>query len=231
MKRLLFLIIMTLLVASSSVASATVTETYGDFSLMFSRSAGQYWSGNQVGGQWAWSPQSSQESWIGWGNPATWPPAYHERFLLSGDWVYVDGWWDNNTYYKIQTSSEWTANDTNCLNRTYLSTGAQHYVKWTVPSSSYCVHAEGIITEMSTGHITTYRHDQKWSRQDVCANPYNASRPCLIQTESWWDDNNSPFQLKLTRSGSIGKGVGMAWNIRQTFPSVWNSDLRYWWGW
>src|SRR5947208_15399692 len=107
MKRTIQIIILSMVMLFSMGSAAhTTTDTYDTYARMFARSAGQYWSGTQVGGQWAWRPQNTSESWIYWGDPAAWPPTYHERFIHIDDWVYLDGWWDNNTYYTDRTTSE-----------------------------------------------------------------------------------------------------------------------------
>jgi len=226
---LTFLLILVIFAPSRAFG---VTETYGDYSMMFSRSAGQYWTGNQVGGQWAWSPQSFTESHIYWGNPVTWPPAYHERFIVVGDWVTLDGWWDNGTYYKVNTTTEWQG-DFNCSTSiTPLPTGgAQHYTHWTIPANGYCLFAVGTITEQSTGNVVHFQHKQTWTKSASCLNAFNPSRPCLIQSEQWSDDHGTPLTQKLARSSTIAKGIGMAWHINQTYPSNWYTDLKYNWMW
>ncbi|WP_238175342.1 hypothetical protein [Kribbella pratensis] len=49
-------------------------ETYAQYSLMFEKSAGQYFAGGTAAGQWAWTPLSTTESDISWGDPKAWPP-------------------------------------------------------------------------------------------------------------------------------------------------------------
>jgi hypothetical protein len=56
--------------AVAAPMTARAAENYGDYSLMFKRSAGQYKVGRWAG-QWAWSPQSATASDISWGDPAT----------------------------------------------------------------------------------------------------------------------------------------------------------------
>lgn len=226
-----FVLCATMLFGVTAAAQGATSDTYDTYSRMFARSAAQYWSGNQVGGQWAWSPQSSTESWIYWGDPATWPPAYHERFLRVGDWVMLDGWWDNGTYYTDRVSSEYqAASDCTSARVTLPVGGAQHYTHWTIPAAAYCLYAEGTISEQSTGNSFHYRHKQIWST-GICANAYNPAVACLTQHEEWSDDHGSPMTLRLIRDGALGKGYGPAWNIRQTYPSVWSADTRYAWTW
>jgi len=220
-----------MLFGMGAAAAQATPDTYDTYARMFTRSAGQYWSGNQVGGQWAWSPQNSNESWISWGDPATWPPAYHERFIHSGDWVMLDGWWDNGTYYTVTTTTEWQANSDCATGKVFLPAGQQHYTHWTIPASAYCLYAEGTITEQSSGNSFSFQHKQIWSLQASCANAYNSPLPCLKQHEDWWDNRTSAMTLRLSRDGYLGKGYGPAWNIRQTYPSVWSADGRYGWNW
>ena len=47
----------------------------------------------------------------------------------------------------------------------------------------------------------------------------------------WWDDNGHPYGLQLDRTQYIARGLGMAFEIRQTYPSAWLADGRYYWTW
>lgn len=210
-------------------------ETWGDYSRMFERSAGQYWSQSAVDGQWTWDPKSATESHISWGHPSAWPPPYVERFIRDGDWVRLDGWWDNGTYYTLRTAAEWTA-DADCkTNRTALAAdGSQRYVRWVVPTASYCLFAVGTVTEGSSGKVVAFAHEQVWSREP-CANSHLGTRACLKQVERWWDDNASPWREKVSRSQHIGKGVGMTYLITSYQPGTTKitstSSLKYAWTW
>lgn len=233
MKRLIAIALVMLVslpgVACATTKRATTTELYTDYSMMFSRSAGQYWSSGSVAGQWAWAPQSSTESWVYWGSPAAWPPAYHERFLLSGDWVMLDGWWDNGHYYTDRTTTEYQA-DANCsTNKINLPLGSQHYTHQTIPAASYCLYAEGVITESVSGLSEHYKHQQVWSLAGSCSNAYQPAKPCLRQDEQWSDDSTGVMMLKVNRSGYQAKGAGLAWKITQSYPAAWSADLRYEW--
>jgi hypothetical protein len=222
------------LMAPAGPASAA-TENYGDYSLMFQQSAGQYFAGDQVAGQWAWRPTSATESQISWGDPATWPPAYHEHFVKRGDWVLLDGWDDNGTYYTLRVTSE-QIGDRNCNNLTSVPSdgGLQHYVRWTTPSTAYCLKAWGVITEQSSGKTVDFGHTQIWSPPAGCSNPYYGSQTCITQWESWWDNHGAPgtaITRKLDRTAQIARGIGMGFTIAQTYPSNWSSALRYNWTW
>jgi hypothetical protein len=210
-------------------------DTYGDFSRMSVRSAGQYWSGGQVAGQWTWSPQSAGESRISWGDPASWPPDYAEKFIHSGDWVVLDGWSGNGTYYTLRVTQE-LLGDANCNNLRPVPSdgGRQHYVRWAIQPQAYCLKAWGTITEQSSGKVVDFGHTQIWYPSAGCGNPYYAAQTCIKQWESWWDNNGSPgapITRKLEREQLIARGIGMAFHIQQWFPSSWTADLRYYWNW
>jgi hypothetical protein len=60
--------------ARPSDAASVAGENYGQYSLMFEKSAGQYWAGGAAAGQWAWTPLTATTSDISWGDPKAWPP-------------------------------------------------------------------------------------------------------------------------------------------------------------
>ena len=213
---------------------AATTDTWGDYSQMFSRSAGQYYSGNQVGGQWAWSPQSATVSDISWGDPATWPPQYAERFIKSGNWVLLDGYSSGagQPVTQVQRVTSEKMGDATCNNMVPLAPdgGRQHYVQWSIPSKGYCLEAVGTITG-TNGTVVNFRHRQQWAAPAACSNAFIRNRTCISQHEQWWDDNGHAYGLQLDRSGYLAKGLGMAFKIRQTYPSIWSADGRYYWNW
>jgi hypothetical protein len=233
------------LTLSSAVPAMAATETFGAYSRIFERSAGQYWAGTQVGGQWAWSPQSSVESRISWGDPAKWPPIYSEQFILSGDWLMLTGYFDNNTYYKIATTQDWTASGTDCsgTKTTYPLGGGEHYVRWTIPTATgYCVFTEGTITEQLSEKVVHFRHEQLWYPPAPCpANPFiTAAAVCIKHTERYSDDKPGSWGVRLLRSGWSARGYGYAWRIENynmaanpVSPGVatWRADGRYYWSW
>ena len=225
-----------LLASCGAPAHAAAAPTWGSYSMMLTGgvaghgAAGQFWSGDQAGGKWEWDTISTTEAHVYWGDPAKWPPSYHEQFIRSGDWVTLPGWFDNGTFYAVKTSVEWQAAADCRTGRTYLPTGGpQHYVRWTVPGTTYCLYAEGTITEQSTGTIVHFVHQQVWSPPAACGtNAYGLTAPsCISQWESWSDDNGAPMRLKLERTATLAQGLGMNFRIRQTFPSVWGADLRW----
>jgi hypothetical protein len=221
--------------AGSEVPAQAAGRTFDDFARMSVRSAGQYWSGNQVGGQWAWNPQSAGESQISWGNPAKWPPSYAEAFVHVGDWVLLDGWADNGTYYTVRVAQE-QIGDGKCVGMESLPSDGrrQHYVRWNVPAQAYCLKAWGTITEQSSGKVVDFGHTQIWSPPSACANAYFSGQTCIRQWESWWDNRGAPgtpIVRKLERDQYLARGVGMAFIIQQYFPTPWRADLRYNWSW
>jgi hypothetical protein len=238
------LVVVGVLTAASAPAipaAAATAPVYGDYSMMLvgAGAAGQFWSGDQAGGKWEWDTVSATESRISWGDPAKWPPTYHEQFIrqtdAAGDWVRLPGWFDNGVFYKIQTTTEWQAAADCRTGRTFLPNGgAQHYVRWTIPSSAYCLYAEGDVIEQTlagalTGNTIHFVHQQVWSPPVACpSDAYGLTAPsCISQWESWSDSSGTPLQVKLERTDVLARGLGPAWNIRQTYPSVWGADLRW----
>lgn len=241
------LVVVGVLTAASAPAipaAAATSPVYGDYSMMLTGgsaghgAAGQFWSGDQAGGKWEWDTISATEAHVYWGDPAKWPPTYHEQFVhqadASGDWVVLPGWFDNGTFYKIQTTMEWQSAADCRTGRTYLPIGGpQHYVRWTIPAAAYCLYAEGTITEQSTNKVMTFVHQQVWSPPAACpGDAYGLTAPsCISQWESWSDSIGTPLQLKLERTDVLAWGLGPTWNIRQTFPLVnggpWGADLRW----
>lgn len=80
--------------AGTSSGGTIAAESYGQYSLMFQRSAAQYWAGGAAAGQWAWTPRSATTSDISRGDPKAWPPKSAERFIHSGVWVHLAGYND-----------------------------------------------------------------------------------------------------------------------------------------
>jgi hypothetical protein len=169
-----------------------------------------------------------------WGDPNAWPPTYHEQFMLDGDWVTLPGWFDNGTFYTITTTSEWQAAADCRTGRTFLPTGGpQHYVHWNTPVTSYCLYAEGTIKEESTGKLMHFVHQQVYTPPAACGtNAYGNTAPsCITQWESWSDDRGTPLTLKIERTNTLAQGIGENFRIRQTFPSVWGADVRWYRRW
>jgi hypothetical protein len=215
-------------------ASATAGENYGQYSQMGARSAGQYWADGRAGGQWTWKPLSGTTSEASWGDPASWPPDYAEKFVHTNGWLMLDGWRSNGTYYRVRVTKE-QIGDAKCGNlSTFATSGQQHYVKWDIPSQAYCLKAWGTITEESSGKVIQFGHTQIWSPPAPCSNQYISGQTCIKQWESWWDnkeDRSGPITRKLDRDQYIARGKGMAFSIRQYFPSEWRADARYYWTW
>ncbi|TKG58905.1 hypothetical protein [Prauserella endophytica] len=185
---------------------------------MFQRAAGQAYNGETPVSQWAWEPQSPTESLIRWGTPQDWDTdtdPYKEKFVHDGDWVYLEGWYDNQTFWRLEVT-QWIS-DYDCkTNRQKLPPGRQAYVKWQVPAAGtengYCLFAQGTIVDDRWGIRVMYAHQQKWSAGTV-STKYFGTIPALKQNEVWWDDRGSEFRVKLRRDCYIGKGKGMALRI------------------
>lgn len=221
--------------SSAEDAEPAQAETYADYSMLFERSAGQFWADGQAGGQWAWDPQSDDESHISWGDPQAWPPSYGEEFVHDGDWLMLEGWHDNGTFYRLDLTTE-RIGDAQCDDMRDLPVdgGGQHYVQWQIPDEAYCLEATGVIVEESSGIEIDFSHTQIWSPPAPCSNDYYTDQTCIKQWESWSDNNGSPdepAELKLERDQYIAKGIGMAFEIEQTFPTPWSADLRSHWNW
>jgi hypothetical protein len=65
----------------------------------------------------------------------------------------------------------------------------------------------------------------------ACSNSYLSGQTCITQHEQWWDDNGHAYGLQLDRTQYIARGFGMAFEIRQTYPTTWAADGRYYWTW
>jgi len=230
----------------SPAAQAATPPTYGDFSMMFQKSYGQiYATGtNQVGSQWAWSPQADGTSRIMWGAPwpADQPPSYQEEFQRAGDWVLLNGWYDNGTYYRIRTTTAWKAAGDCRTGRTFLPVGGpEPYALWAIPSASYCLYSEYTITEESSGYTFRAIHQQVWSPPAACpknAAPNALRRPgevyvtvtdCVQEWESYADDKGRmPGDMVTAQEGTslLARGFGMGYQIRRSVPA-WFGDERY----
>ncbi|MBD2872707.1 hypothetical protein [Paenibacillus arenilitoris] len=231
--------------AASGAAATTVQQaqslgTYGDFSRMFERSAGQFWSGNWRN-QWAWEPQGGGVSHIRWGDPGSWPPANYEKFEMSddGQWILLDGFGNNSGFLKQRVTRE-QIGDVACRNMKPLPKvegGKQHYVKWNIQSEPYCLEAWGQILIPGGTNVDFY-HKQVWFEPsgNWCDNKYFQDRICIKQYEVWKDNNDGngnvggPMQLRIERDHILAKGIGPAYIIHNYFPNNgWHADLRYYW--
>ena len=214
-------------------SSDAATETYAQYSLMFEKSAGQYFAGGTAAGQWAWTPLSATESDISWGDPKAWPPKSAEHFIHDGDWVLLDGYNDGagRPLTQVQRVTTESVGDANCKNLQPIASngGRQHYVKWNIPAAGYCLDATGTIKPPNGSTTVHFRHVQQWLPPHPCTNPYYANQTCITQHEQWWDDNQHPYALQLDRTLELARGLGMAFTNRTTVPLTWNADARYYW--
>ncbi|WP_133798030.1 hypothetical protein [Kribbella caucasensis] len=219
--------------APETAAHVVQAENYGQYSLMFERSAGQYWAGGSAAGQWSWTPLSATESDISWGDPKTWPPKSAEHFIRSGDWVLLDGYTDGagRPLTQLQRVTSEKLGAANCTGMQPLPSagGRQHYVRWTIPSTGYCLDAVGTIKPPNGSTTVNFRHLQKWSPPHPCFNQYYANQTCITQYEQWWDDNHHPYSLQLTRTVELARALGPAFTNHTTFPLPWTAEARYHW--
>ncbi|MBF8194370.1 hypothetical protein ITP53_53690 [Nonomuraea sp. K274] len=222
----------------AQAASAADLGTYGDFSQMFQRKAGQFTSGTWRN-QWAWEPQGLNVSHIRWGDPDKWPPANYEKFERAGDWVLLDGYGNNEGMLKQRVTKE-TIGDVNCQNKKPILslTGKQHYVKWDTPAEAYCLEAWGKIL-IPGGTDVDFYHKQVWFPPSApnCANKFYQGRTCIKQFEIWKDNNpgnggtaGGPLELRHQRDNIFAKGLGPAFIIHNYFPNNgWQAELRSSW--
>ncbi|MEC3980314.1 hypothetical protein [Amycolatopsis sp. H20-H5] len=217
-------------------ADAATPSTYGDFSMMFKQSAGQFKPSDGSAFQWTWAPKSATESWVAWGDPKTWPPAGSEHFLRAGDWVLLDGWSGNGTYYSQRVTSESSCDGAGANCAAIPSDGGrQHYVRWNVPTSNYRLKAVGTITEQSSGKVIDFSHTQTWGAPHACHNARHPAQTCITQSEAWADNNGlptgSPIRETLRRDIQIAAGLGVAFTIDQQVPSPWHAEGTDYWMW
>ncbi|MDT7804510.1 MAG: hypothetical protein QOI78_7943 [Actinomycetota bacterium] len=220
--------------AFAAPPAQAASPVYGDFSLMFQRSAGQFAPPGEKAYQWAWSPQSATESQISWGDPAAWPPSYAEHFVRDGNWVLLDGWDDNGTYYTERVAGESICQSGICQPLPSHG-GRQHYVRWTVLPADYQLSAEGTVTERGSGRTFRFKHVQTWHAPAPCSSAKFGTRTCITQSESWSSDQNlpagSPIRETLRRDIRIAQGLGMAFTIDQQVESPWHAEATEYWNW
>jgi hypothetical protein len=212
--------------AAAGTREDRLTETWASYSMMGKRGAGRIWSDGRVVSQFEWRPRGKDEWEIRWGDPANWPAGNGERFIRAGDWVMLDGWWGNGTYYSLRVTKDELC-DERCGHCTTIATnGPQHYAKWRIHPTAYCLRANGTITEESSGKVLRFEHVQVYSPPAPCNNTYHTGRRCIRQWESWSDDRLTPFGKKLEREQLLAKGLGEGFTIRQWFPTPWQAELR-----
>ncbi len=194
--------------------------------MMGSERGGTLYSGAHPASRYQWQRATPGEAHVQWTDPVSGKPGSLERFVHVGDWVMLDGWWGNGTYYQQRIERDESC-DAACANCTTLATeGAQHYARWRVPAADYCLRTEGRIVEQSSGKSFRFRHVQVWSAPRPCGNASQREARCIVQHETWWDDNQSAFELKLDRSNYIAEGIGLGFRIEQSFPKPWQAELR-----
>jgi hypothetical protein len=215
-----------LLLASCATPPATPPETWADYSLMGTAATATLWADGAPASRYAWSAVAPDEAHIRWGVPQAWPPELRERFLVRGDWIMLDGWWDHGTYFKQEvTDNRWC--DAQCNHcRSLPVPGPQHYTRREVAAQGYCLKARGTIVNGATGARINFTHDQVYSPPAPCDNAALKDQRCITQHETWWDDNGSAFGKKLERTILLAKGLGPGFVTAQTFPSDWRAEWR-----
>jgi hypothetical protein len=211
--------------ACAAQTAPPAADVWGDYSLMNRPVTGEIWDDHQPASLYHWDVVSANESHVHWGNPRKWPVEHRERFIHSGDWVLLDGWWDHGTYYTQRVAQE-NLCDANCSSCRPLEGGVQHYAQWRIPDHGYCLQAEGTITERSSGKVIHFRHLQVYTPPAPCSNRSFAHATCITQHETWWDDNHKEFQKTLDRTIYLAKGLGNGFRIEQTFPKPWHAELH-----
>jgi hypothetical protein len=227
------LAIATGLLLAAPNASAT-TYTYDQFSRITQRSAGQYWQGGTAAGQWAWAPNLDGSSDISWGDLAPWPPPTFEHFSRDGQWVYLEGYGDRTTgeFLRQVVTSE-SIGDVNCQTMTSLPYvgGRQHYTKWTVGSTAYCLDAVGYLDYHGTR--IDFHHQQVWFPPSgpTCSNSYFTRQTCVKQFERYWDNNGNPggpLVLRQWRDHILALSLGPAFIVHD-WSTGWEAHGRYYW--
>jgi hypothetical protein len=134
---------------------------------------------------------------------------------------------------EVQRVTSEMIGDASCGNMRPLPSdgGRQHYVTWNISALAYCLDAVGTITSTVNGSVVHFEHKQQWGPPAPCSNAYLSGQTCITQHERWWDDNGHPYGLVLNRTQYIARGLGMAFEIRQTYPISWSADGRYYWPW
>jgi hypothetical protein len=214
------------LAACSVQPVASDGRTWADYSLMDRPASGVLWADGQPASKFEWVPVTATESHVLWGDPAQWPPTYRERFIRRGDWVMLDGWWGNGTYYQLHMDQE-SICSADCTGCQPLPAGrGQHYALWKAPLAGYCLRVQGRIIAESGAGTVRFAHDQVYVPDLPCSNAHVPQAKCLMQRETWSDDNGSAYSLKLDRVSFLAAGLGPGFAIFQILPTVWRAELR-----
>ena len=204
--------------------------------MMFAKRAGQFAPDGGPAYQWGWRPQAGGRSRISWGDPKPWPPASSERFLRSGDWVLLDGYTNGSTDNFQRVTSE-QLGDSACRNLRALPSdgGRQHYVRWRIPATGYCLRAQGTINAPHYPRPVRFQHNQVWYPPSPCSVPAYPNQVCIRQHEEWYDDNGHAYSKVLERDQYLARGLGMAFRIDTSFnnraPADWHARMTSSWNW
>lgn len=244
----LLLVVLFVMTAGSQVAySSSSPGQYSDYTTMLTPgnttpggTAGQLWT-STADSQFAWTPKGDGvSSDILWSTPATWPVGTIEHFTVTSNWIELSGWSNTNdgvtsTQDYTQTVTTQTLGIGNCATMLPIpvDNGHELYAMSTVPVSTYCLDAKGIITAAGNPTTVHFEHWTQWS-QGVCSNAYYTGDTCIFQNEKWWDDNSHPFTLELDRTVAIAKGKGYyqaANRVVNGSPNTTVLNLKYYWLW
>jgi hypothetical protein len=199
--------------------------------MMFQRAAGQYAASDGTAYQWAWSPKSATESHMSWGDPKAWLPSAAEHFIHAGDWVLLDGWGGNGTYYRQRATSEtlFDGAGSNCVGFPSDSDD----VKWNVAAAAYRLRAVDAITEESSGRSFDFMHTATRGAPAPCSNTRLGAQTCVTQTEAWSDNNHLPPGTRVVetfrRTSTIAKGLGMSFVNDTQVPATWHVEATQYW--
>lgn len=213
-----------LLALTPAAPAAAATETYHHYTQMQRNSSANYYGdrGERLGG-WDWAPGAPGWRGVSWSRPE-----YREWFGTSadGNWIVLDGWRDNGTYYTQRVTSEsYGRHDCTGMRPFKVTDSRQHYARRIV-GGGYCLVAHGTITEGSSGKVVGFTHVQQYSAPFTCATRFYANQRCISQRERWSDDNQTTFALKLDRVQYLAKGKGLTFWMRNGDWKVSGRDYR-----
>lgn len=179
-------------------------------------------------------PQPDGSTQVAWGDPAAWPPAYHERFVRDGGWVRLIGFGDDRGDVADQVVTREQIGDVNCRTTRALPVdGRQHYVQWTIPASAYCLEAWGFIDHQ--GIRVDFYHRQVWfpPSAPTCANRHQRGKVCVKQWETWSDNNGAPggpLVQRHRRDNVLAAGHGPGF-VHHDYLTGWHAEGPPSWAW
>lgn len=143
----------------------------------------------------------------------TWDGKESEVFYWDKNWIYLDKYIDSvgRQYDQLVTNQVFCQYGT-CT--TISTSGKQKYAP-VQTYGSYSLDTTGYIIakDDTLGKKIEFRHFQKVTPDVLCANPYYTSRTCMIQNETWWDNNQTEFKQKIYRNTWYAKDLGIGFII------------------